>query len=661
MYVKKITLQGFRCFGPEPVHFTLSEGLTGVVGANASGKTALLHSVSKLFGVTRSQRTLHRSDFFLPRGADPADRSARSLTIEALLEFPELASGTATREVIAPTFRHMVIERPQAAPVCRVLLEARWDDDGSVDGEVSQDLYWVPTLALEPAQEQKRPFAAADHALVQMIYVPAVRDPGTQIRATTGALAARLMRAIEWSEDTHSALDSATGILGAAFEQENAIKAITEALAARWSSIHPDDIDRNPRLSLVSRQFDHVISNISVIFRDGPEGFERPLEVLSEGQQSLFYCALAMATYDLERRIVAGQVQGFRADEMRIPALTIFALEEPENHLSPYFLARIMSQMRSTVQSVNAQAIITSHSPAVLTRVCPRAVRYCRRNRELGASTVKSLRLPEDAQQAAKFIQGAMHAFPELYFARFAILVEGDSERVVIPRLAAGINLLLDPSFVALVPIGGRHVQHFWQLLTQLSIPHATLLDLDLGKTGGGFGRVKTAVQQLLNSGTSKSDLMKCDDGSVLPDEYLSEMHTWQSADDLEEMTEWIESLRNYGVFFSHPLDFDLMMLQAFPEAYEALQPAHGGPRPAAGEAADAVFGANAPGLSLYQDQREPIAAALPRYRYHFQIRSKPATHLAAMATVPNERIASRLPEPLSALLQYVSTSIGLD
>ena len=98
-----------------------------------------------------------------------------------------------------------------------------------------------------------------------------------------------------------------------------------------------------------------------------------------------------------------------------------------------------------------------------------------------------------DASDAAKFIRGALLAFPELYFARFVVLVEGNSERIVLPRLAQAEGLTVDPSFVAIVPIGGRHVRHFWKLLNGLSIPHATLLDLDLRpergrlRTGGRY------------------------------------------------------------------------------------------------------------------------------------------------------------------------------
>lgn len=223
-------------------------------------------------------------------------------------------------------------------------------------------------------------------------------------------------------------------------------------------------VDTKPRLSLVSRRFEEVVSRIAVVFEQGPDGHERGLDALSDGQQSLFYFALAAAVFDLERAVVAGTVDGFRDDTMRIPALTLFALEEPENHLSPYFLARIVRQIRTLTEDGGAQALITSHSPAVLSRVDPREVRYCRCDPKTRMSTVKSITLPEGASEEAKFVRGAMLAFPELYFARFVVLVEGDSERIVLPKLAEALDLLVDPAFVAIVPLGGRHevVPVFW-------------------------------------------------------------------------------------------------------------------------------------------------------------------------------------------------------
>lgn len=660
MRIESVTLSGFRCFGPDPISVLISSEITAVVGPNAAGKTALLHALSKLFGVTRTQRTVQRADFHLGAGDDPNNRDPKDLYIDVLIGLPELANGTATPETIAPSFRHMQIEREGNSPVCRLRLEARWEDDGTVEGEVSQELFWVDTLDDDPSEDKCHPVSAADRGLIQLYYTPASRDAAAQIKATTGALAARLLRAIEWSSETEEAVQTATQNLATAFEGESAIAAIGKALQARWSGLHDNVVDTKPRLSLVSRRFEDVVNKVAVIFEQGPDGHERGLDALSDGQQSLFYFALAAAVFDLEREVVAGTVEGFRDDTLRIPALTLFALEEPENHLSPYFLARIIGQVRSLTYAGGAQAIVTSHSPAVLSRVNPREVRYCRCDPETRVSTVKKIKMPTGVDETAKFVRGAMLAYPELYFARFVLLVEGDSERIVLPALAEALDLLIDPAFVAIVPLGGRHVQHFWRLLKHLGIPHATLLDLDLGRNGGGFGRVKTAIEKLIEFGVPRATLLKIDKG-ILSDIDFAAMHTWQDAEDRKNLKAWVDSLKPHDVYFSSPLDLDLAMLEAFSDAYEAIIPKGGGPKMATDKAAEVVLGTAGPGLALYTGPFKDYPALLPAYRYHFLTNSKPATHLAALTHIKKKDLGEKMPAVLAEVLRHIAKSLRRD
>ena len=58
MRLESVTLSNFRCFGPNPITVPISSDITTVVGPNAAGKTALLHALLKMFGVSRSQRTV---------------------------------------------------------------------------------------------------------------------------------------------------------------------------------------------------------------------------------------------------------------------------------------------------------------------------------------------------------------------------------------------------------------------------------------------------------------------------------------------------------------------------------------------------------------------------------------------------------------------------
>jgi hypothetical protein len=45
-----------------------------------------------------------------------------------------------------------------------------WEDDGTVEGEVSQELFWVDTLAPIPTEAQKHAVSASERELIQLYY-----------------------------------------------------------------------------------------------------------------------------------------------------------------------------------------------------------------------------------------------------------------------------------------------------------------------------------------------------------------------------------------------------------------------------------------------------------------------------------------------------------
>ena len=225
----------------------------------------------------------------------------------------------------------------------------------------------------------------------------------------------------------------------------------------------------------------------------------------------------------------------------------------------------------------NAQAIVSSHSPSILARVEPEAVRHFRLDFASRTTVVSAVSLPQGVEEASKFVREAVHTYPELYFARHVILGEGATGEVVIPILAKASGLPIDRSFVAVVPLGGRHVNHLWRLLTDLRIPHVTLLDLDWGRSGGGIGRIKNACQQLLQTGTTGEQLFgPLQNGQGIA-AHLAAFDTPQAAA-WDNVAVWITRLRAHGVFFSQPLDLDQTMLNAFMQAYTRLEAGATGP-----------------------------------------------------------------------------------
>ncbi len=86
-------LPDFGASGPRHTSSKWKRSLLAIVGPNASGKTAVLQALCKLFGVARAQRTVRRSDFHLPPGVPPDDRTTRTMSMDVIIALPELAKA----------------------------------------------------------------------------------------------------------------------------------------------------------------------------------------------------------------------------------------------------------------------------------------------------------------------------------------------------------------------------------------------------------------------------------------------------------------------------------------------------------------------------------------------------------------------------------------
>ena len=357
----------------------------------------------------------------------------------------------------------------------------------------------------------------------------------------------------------------------------------------------------------------------------------------------------------------------FRRTALQAPSLTVLAVEEPENHLAPHYLGRIMKLLRHMAGSPSGQVLLSSHSPSIMRRVEPEWVRYLRLDPDSHESVVKPIDLPPDTSEPHKFVRQAVLAYPELYFARAVVLGEGDSEEIVLPRIAESLGVPVDTSFVSIVPLGGRHVNHFWRLLKGLDIPYVTLLDLDRERAGGGWGRIKYVLEQLIENGAPKDELLRVVDKDgvlyVMSDKELAEMHL-RDVTDSDRLLGWITYLEHHGVYFSIPLDLDFMMLGKFPLEYQAT--ADRGPRipdaddpkrdEATKEAVTAVLKKGTDG-STYSDAERGYFFW---YRYLFLGRAKPTTHILALASIDDAALAKHCPKPLLRLVAKVKELLGL-
>ena len=658
MKIEAISIKNFRCFSPRGTRIKMESCVTAFVGGNGSGKTAVFLALQRLFGVTPTQRMVRRQDFHLPVDQEEL-QSGATLLIEAVFSFPELdtLNEDDAEDAVPEFFRQMAASAPGAPLKARMRLQAAWTDDGTPDGSIEEDLRWITTLDDDFDWDDCNRVQPVERGSIQLIYVPAVRDAAAQV---TALLRGRLWQAAKWSDQFRH--DSAAGAkeIQQLFEREEPAQFVIERLSKRWKQVHEADTDTTPVLRMVESRFEELVRKAEFGFFPDEAGQVRALADLSDGQRSLFHIALTAATLEVEKDAFAQppEESSFDQEKLRRTSLTLLAIEEPENSLSPFFLSRIVAQAREIGALPSAQVAMSSHSPAILSRIEPEEVRYFRLRRKVRRAYVRSLTLPKDNGEASQYVRLAIRAYPELYFARFVILGEGDSERLVIPRIAEAMGVQLDPSFVPIVPLGGRYVSHFWRLLNNLSIPHATLLDLDLGRVHGGAALIADVVSKLREIDNDLSENAFVEDGTIDP----AEVDAIEESDLLDEGEEydWLKALREEEIFFSFPLDIDFAMLRAFPDAYQHSNPGGRGPRGGAEAIRDKkVITLKTGGdPDLYGNENDDD---FKWYPYLFLGRSKPETHAAALARIEDDELAENAPPELKALIERLKEALGLE
>lgn len=643
MRLARLRLWNFWSFGGQPAEIDF-ESLTFLLGPNGAGKTAVLQALARMFSHDPAQRNIRRSDFHVPLDEDPdAPTPLRELWVEADFEFPELAQPDADKKLLTTVpsnFAHMRLQEKSGPTQVRFRLKATMDDEGDIE----ESLTYVVNADEHGKPVEENSVVKHERRSIQVAYLPAQRDPADHISYSANAMLGRALRAANWSAERDK-VSALTQQISDSLVGNKAMKDIAEALATQWGDVHKSEYYSDPSVSFTGNEMESLLRHLTVGFSPGHEASRVDFSRLSDGQQSLLYLSLVLAMQDIGRKVLNGELgSAFDVDKLRPPVFTLIAVEEPENSLSPHSLGRVTRALAQYAGCDDAQAVVATHSASVMRRVNPEAVRYLRLNGQRH-TLVKHIPLPTDDAAAHKFVREAVQAYPELYFARFVVLGEGDSEEVVLGRLLEARGMIPDDVSISVVPLGGRHVNHFWRLLTALGIPHVTLLDLDLVRFGGGWGRMRYAAQQLLSYvGTSQDQITQ---------DSVDGMPAWDGEPRLRDDDQgWISRLESFRVFFATPLDLDFLMLSAFPAAYEV--------KPDELELPDetsivSVLGKSHGLASQYSDTELKYFDA---YHSRFKLGSKPTWHLRAMGSLDNQALSVGMPEPLKRLFAMITASL---
>ncbi|CRC85761.1 TPA: AAA family ATPase [Streptococcus pneumoniae] len=682
MKLTKVIINNFRSFGESQIIELNNQ--TVLIGNNSSGKTTVLQALSKLFSDKQNDRIIKKSDFHLPKGSRPGENT-RNLFIETIFEFDEL-DGTPYSQAIPSFFEHFTVSKDGAKPFLRIRLESSWEDDGTVEGSIDTQFYYISSDEDTIRDEDKHRAPRKDLDKIRVLYVPASRTPEKELGNASGSMLSRLVNSINWTEDEINEITDKIDELNNTFLSENgALTQINNEIQKSWELYHEDNRFSQAELIINSSEMAAALRQIALKF--SPTTTEEAFTVsdLGDGLRSIFYFSLVDSILDIELEITKDREENPDNPRFKLipPVLTILAIEEPANHIAPHHIGKLIKRFKQLGNNDNSQVILTSHSPAIVKRIDPEDLKYLRieNNDRVLQTIVSDIQLPPAIDESYKYIKGAIQAYPELYFAKLVVLGEGDSEELLLPKFFDLLGKEVDSSQISIVPLGGRHVNYFWKLLNALRIPHITLLDFDNERYGGGWGRIKYISQHLYELNT----------------EFQEWFHTQRldfneigsrgcESIGAQRLINWFNKLEEFNVYFSSPLDIDFLMLQHYKDNYlNTLSPIEGpvvsyndsdgsskkvklsdldcldrlqleGFNKRKEEAIRATLkDKSGHGDSFNEEEKELMIW----YQYFFLGRGKPTTHMQFLSSISDDELTRNLPPVFEKIVNSAEELLG--
>ncbi|MCH4383257.1 AAA family ATPase [Staphylococcus haemolyticus] len=659
MLISELHISNFRSFGNESQMIEIAD-LTALIGANSSGKTSLIMALLRLFGQKNTDRTLIKTDFHIPESADISKIKEIDLMIEAKVIFPELKLESPANIKTVPEFiKHLIIDETDADPYLRIRLKGKWIQGSTLEGNIEQELVYVKIPYGHEEKEEDLTRVPIHHQkLIQMMYIPAMRDPAKQLKNASGTLLWRIFDGIDWPENINDDIESLTSPIETLFKEIPSIKDIQGILNNQWNKYHKDKRYSNSQFKFNGNSLQEFLKNAEILFNPTIDGNSVKVDSLGDGLKSLFYITLVSTLLEIENK----------QEKDDKPLLNILAIEEPENHISQHLLGRIVRNLKEISKKDNAQVILSSHNSSIIGKVDPEYIRHLQiQNSE---SIVNNITLPEKKDDAHTYIKEAVKAYPDLYLSKLVILGEGDSEEIVLPKLLSADNIYLDDFNISVVPLGGRYVNHMWKLLHDLSIPHVTLLDLDRERGGGDWGRIKYVLKQLDENNRCSEQLrtIELTTSNTYHTYSMEEIEVFHNkkSNSLNSLNTWIKKLEKEDVFFSYPLDLDFTMLMSFQEEYQnTMERGPQIPKDSNSTEYDEKLKKSIQATlknekAIAETYSEDEKKLMIWYNSLFLGRGKPSTHIVALKDIDENEIIENAPKELLRLIQRVKEKVGL-
>ena len=237
-----------------------------------------------------------------------------------------------------------------------------------------------------------------------------------------------------------------------------------------------------------------IKQNTKVIFE-----LQKGMPSLSEELNGLGYRNLIYIFFKLLSFRDEWQQKGKLSKNMPIEPIHLVLIEEPEAHLhsqvQQVFVRKAYEILNQEVDpdSYTTQLVISTHSSYIAHEVGFDYLHYFKKvtnGTDIPRSEAKDLSHVFSNQhddKTKKFVSRYLRAVHcDLFFANAVILVEGSSERILLPYFIQENFPQLTSSYISILEINGAHAHRFKPLTKELGIPTLVITDLDAKNTTHG-------------------------------------------------------------------------------------------------------------------------------------------------------------------------------
>lgn len=531
MRVESVTIKGFRLF--EEATVSLDELTTIIVGRNNSGKTSFVELFYKFFRVEKVDRftidDLSRQQRKLLEEAGNAWTQARKYDEEgnqnvAIVE-ENRAIGKLPRIMLEVEFSYNDSE--PLTPLAELILDL---DLKRHDALLSCRYHIARPREFLKEFHASRYDNILDFTRRRMHYFSReffaidkndrdnrrLLDP----KSVKNALACDFIYAQTLFDDT--ALDSGHG-LSRGFEKyyrtiangedvlnqlEDAIQKVSNQLDVEYEALFQSvftDLKEfgvegmSPLQGVKVKSFfrpESLVNNSTkVVYKDESGYF------LSEAHNGLGYTKLIY--------IVLQLVSFFEEYNARQPisGTHLLFVEEPEAHLHPQMQSVFIRSVTEYIKSKNwnAQLVITTHSSHIIAESGFKGIRYFDMSR--GVLRIKDLTnfrgdlTRRDKTSTLQFLEQYMELRRcDMFFADKIILIEGVTERLLLPRMIELSAPSLAHEYISIIEVGGAYAIKFRELLQFLDVPTLIITDIDSGKSTGKHEKCPTTISDAVTT-----------------------------------------------------------------------------------------------------------------------------------------------------------------